>query len=197
MREVRLELAPGHVRLGLEELVVAEDRDLARGPRLAVVERHERAVRVPGRPALARVGPARQVLVAEAERRLPAEGRRATGGVGHSQLERRRPPRREWGQAGGAAPAGAAIAATAAAAAASLASRPICSLSADTRSCQLPRPASRAGPAPAGFAVGRPRALRGSRRDDRARAGNRVARGAGGAVPDGERPVGRVPTRLG
>ena len=88
------------LRARLEQHVVREDRDDVVRPGVLHVHRRERAVRVPGRPALAGVHAAGEVLVAEAEGRGAAKRGRAARGVGEADLDRGRPAVRQRRQGG-------------------------------------------------------------------------------------------------
>ena len=91
----------------LEHLVVREDRDHAVRDRVLDVPLHEVAAGVPGRPAVAGVHAAREVLVAETERGVGAEASGAAGRVGEPDLEAvERPSGREGGSCGAAARTG-------------------------------------------------------------------------------------------
>ena len=82
-------------RLRLQQHVVRQHRNLAVLPGLVDVHRGERAVRVPGRPALTRVHAAGEVLVAEAERSSASKRSGSTGRVADAELQRVRPRLRE------------------------------------------------------------------------------------------------------
>ena len=94
VRQVRVLLVAA-ARLRLQHHVVAEDRRHRRATTSPARTSTRTSRRVPRRPALARVDPAGEVLVTEAERRRRAQRSRSVGLVGHADLQRARPVRRQ------------------------------------------------------------------------------------------------------
>ena len=93
--EVLLLLGGAGRRRRLQQLVVAEHRDLVGGDRLAHVQRGERPVRVPRRPAVARVDAARQVLIPRVHVRLARQVGGVAGRVGDAEQQVVRPAQRQ------------------------------------------------------------------------------------------------------